>query len=188
MSAEPAPRFRIGEVSPLAKGFTGRPDTAHGIADILVPGSAVALVPDSAPADGPSDWLGVCGKTQIAAMIAESLWRSRAVDALIWISATSQASVLSALVQASVAATGIEPAGTAESVVTRFVSWLGETSQPWLVVLDDLQEATYLDGAWPAGRLAGCWSPAGSPPSRRAGAGRRSSRSASSASARPSTA
>ena len=151
MSAEPAPRFRIGEVSPLAKGFTGRPDTAHGIADILVPGSAVALVPDSAPADGPSDWLGVCGKTQIAAMIAESLWRSRAVDALIWISATSQASVLSALVQASVAATGIEPAGTAESVVTRFVSWLGETSQPWLVVLDDLQEATYLDGAWPAG-------------------------------------
>jgi hypothetical protein len=111
----------------------------------------VALVPDSAPADGSPDWLGVCGKTQIAAMIAESLWRSRAVDALIWIAATSQASVLSALVQASVAATGREPAGTAESVVTRFVSWLGETSQPWLVVLDDLQEATYLDGAWPAG-------------------------------------
>jgi hypothetical protein len=90
MSAEPAPRFRTGEIPPLDKGFTGRPDTAHGIANILVPGSAVALVPDSAPADGSPDWLGVCGKTQIAVMIAESLWRSRAVDALIWIAATSQ--------------------------------------------------------------------------------------------------
>lgn len=135
-------------------GFTDRPDTAHGVADILVPGSAVALVPSSASAGGSSDWLGACGKTQIAAMIAESLWRSRAIDALIWIAATSRASVLSAFAQASVAATGIEPAGTTESVMTRFVSWLGETSQPWLVVLDDLAETTYLDGLWPAG-LAG---------------------------------
>jgi hypothetical protein len=55
MPAEPAPRFRIGEVPPLAKGFTDRPDTAHGIADILVPGSAVALVPTSPPADGPGE-------------------------------------------------------------------------------------------------------------------------------------
>jgi tetratricopeptide (TPR) repeat protein len=150
-SAEPAPRFRTGEIPPLAEGFTGRPDTARGIADILVPGASLALVPSSASADGPPDWLGACGKTQIAAMIAESSWRSRAIDALIWITATSRASVLSAFVQASVAATGIEPAGTAESVVTRFVSWLGETSQPWLVVLDDLPETSYLDGLWPAG-------------------------------------
>jgi tetratricopeptide (TPR) repeat protein len=150
-SAEPAPRFRTGEIPPLAEGFTGRPDTAGGIEDILVPGSSLALVPSSASADGPPDWLGACGKTQIAAMTAESLWRSRAIDALIWITATSRASVLSAFVQASVAATGIEPAGTAESVVTRFVSWLGETSQPWLVVLDDLPETSYLDGLWPAG-------------------------------------
>jgi len=154
MSAEPALRFRIGEVPPLAKGFTDRPDTAHGIPDILVPGSTVALVPSSAPADSPPDWLGACGKTQVAATIAESLWRSRAIDALIWIAATSRASVLSAFVQASVAATGIEPVGPAESVMTRFVNWLGQTSQPWLVVLDDLPEITYLDGLWPAG-LAG---------------------------------
>ena len=141
----------MGEVPPLAKGFTDRPDTAQGIADIIVPGSAVALVPSPASAGSPSDWLGACGKTQIAAMIAESLWRSRAIDALIWIAATSRASVLSAFVQASVAATGVEPAGTAESVMTRFVSWLGETSQPWLVVLDDLPETTYVDGLWPTG-------------------------------------
>ena len=112
----------------------------------------MALVPNSASAECPSDGLGACGKTQIAVMIAESLWRSGAIDMLIWITATSRASVLSAFVEASVAATGFEPIGTAESVVVRFISRLGETSQPWLVVLDDLQEVTYLDGLWPEGQ------------------------------------
>ena len=139
----------MGEVPPLAKGFADRPDTAGGIVDTLVPGSAVALVPSSASAEGPSNWSGAGGKTQIAVIIAESLWRSRTIDALIWISATSRASVLSAYVQAWVAATGIEPAGTAESVAARFLGWLGETSQPWLVVLDDLSETADLDGLWP---------------------------------------
>ena len=151
MPAKPSRRFRIGEVPPLAEGFTDRPDTAGGIAEILVPGSAAALVPSPASAPGRPDWLGACGKTQIAVMIAESLWRSHAVDGLIWISVTSRSSVLSAFVQASVAATGIEPTGTAESVAVRFAGWLGETSQPWLVVLDDLPEAVDLDGLWPAG-------------------------------------
>ena len=156
MSAEQAPRLRIGKVPPLAKGFIDRPDTVCGIVDTLARGSTVALVPNSASAECPSDGLGACGKTQIAVMIAESLWRSGAIDMLIWITATSRASVLSAFVEASVAATGFEPIGTAESVVVRFISRLGETSQPWLVVLDDLQEVTYLDGLWPegpAGRL-----------------------------------
>jgi tetratricopeptide (TPR) repeat protein len=151
MPDELAPRFRIGKVPPLAKGFTARPDTANGTVDILVPGSVVVLVPSSASAEGPSDWPGTCGKTQIAVMIAESLWRSSAIDMLIWITATSRASVLAALAEASAAATGIEPTGTTESVVMRFISRLDETSQPWLVVLDDLQETTYLDGLWPEG-------------------------------------
>jgi tetratricopeptide (TPR) repeat protein len=151
MPDELAPRFRIGRVPPLARGFTDRPDTARGIVDILVPGSAVVLVPNSASAEGPSDWLGACGKTQIAVMIAESLWRSSAIDMLIWITATSRASVLSAFAEASVAATGIEPTGTTESLVMRFISRLGETSQPWLVVLDDLSEPSLLDGLCPGG-------------------------------------
>ena len=108
-------------------------------------------MPGSAFAEGPSNWLGACGKTQIAVIIAESLWRSAAIDALIWVSATNRASVLSAYVQASVAATGIEPTGTAESVAARFISWLAETDQPWLVVLDDLPESADLEGLWPEG-------------------------------------
>jgi tetratricopeptide (TPR) repeat protein len=119
--------------------------------DTLVPGSAAALVSSRASAQGMPNWLGACGKTQIAVLIAESLWRSHDIDLLIWISVTDRASILSGFVEASVAATGIEPTGTAESVAVRFVSWLGETSQPWLVVLDDLPEAIELDGLWPAG-------------------------------------
>src|SRR6266851_6251839 len=154
MSAEQATqRFRVGEVPPLAEGYTERPDTARGIVDALVPGTTLALVPGSAFAEGPSNWLGACGKTQMAVIIAESLWRSGAIDALVWISATNRASVLSAYVQASVAATGLEPTGTAESVAARFISWLAETNQPWLVVLDDLPESADLEGLWPEGPM-----------------------------------
>ena len=152
MPAELARRFRIGEVPPLAEGATDRPDTASGLADVLVPGSAVALVTDPAVAETLPNWPGACGKTQLAAMIAESLWRSHVIDGLIWISVTNRAAVLSGLVQASVAATGLEPTGTADSVAVRFVSWLGETRQPWLVVLDDLPETADLTGLWPDGR------------------------------------
>ena len=151
-----ARRFRVGEVPPLAEGFTERPDTARGIVDALVPGSAIALVPGSTFAEGPHNWLGACGKTQLAVLIAESLWRSGAVDILVWISATSRSSILSGYVEASVKATGIEPTGTAESVAARFVNWLGTTTRPWLVVLDDLPDAAELEGLWPegpAGRL-----------------------------------
>ncbi len=152
MSAEHgARRFRVGEVPPLAEGYTDRPDTARGILDALVPGSVLALVPGSAFAEGPSNWLGACGKTQIAVIVAESLWRSTAIDALIWISATSRESVLSAYVEASAAAFGIAPTGTAESVAARLVSWLATTDQRWMIVLDDLQDQTDLDGLWPEG-------------------------------------
>jgi len=144
-------RFRVGEVPPLAEGYTDRPDTARGVLDALVPGANLALVPGSAFAEGPSNWLGACGKTQIAVIVAETLWRSGAIDALIWISATSRESVLTAYVEASAAAFGIAPAGTAESVATRLVSWLGTTDQRWLVVLDDLQDPADLDGLWPEG-------------------------------------
>ncbi len=149
-------RFRVGDVPPLAEGFSDRPDTARGILDALVPGSTIALVPGSEFAEGRQNWLGTSGKTQIAAMLTETLWRSNTVDMVVWISATSRSAVLSGYVEAWVAATGIEPTGTAESVAARFVSWLAETSQPWLVVLDDLPHAGEMDGLWPegpAGRL-----------------------------------
>jgi tetratricopeptide (TPR) repeat protein len=154
--AEQSVRFRVGDMPALAEGFSDRPDTARGILDALVPGSTIALVPGSEFAEGKQNWLGASGKTQIAVMIAETLWRSGAVDVVVWISAANRAAVLSGYVEAWVAATGIEPAGTAESIAAQFVSWLTQTSRPWLIVLDDLPSVDELDGLWPegpAGRL-----------------------------------
>ena len=67
---------RSGLVPPLAEGFIARTETVPGLEAALVPGAAVALVPGTA-AGGVRDRPGSCGKTQLAAYLAGSLWRSR---------------------------------------------------------------------------------------------------------------
>ncbi len=140
---------RSGLVPPLAEGFIARTETVPGLEAALVPGAMVALVPDKA-AVGAQDWPGSCGKTQLAAYIAGSLWRSREIGLLAWVDATSRASVLSGYGQAA-ARLGLDHAGDAEAVAARFLAWLEGASRPWLVVLDDLRDAADLDGLWPAG-------------------------------------
>jgi tetratricopeptide (TPR) repeat protein len=142
---------RCGAVPALVDGFSARPETSPGLPAALVPGATVALVPGGAPADaktGSQD--SGCGKTQLAVYAAESLWQSGGMDLLVWVVATSRASVLSGLVAAA-AATGSDHVGDAESVAASFIEWLGRTSRPWLVVLDDLRRPADLDGLWPAG-------------------------------------
>ncbi len=162
---------RAGTVPPLADGFSTRPETAPGLGAALVPGAAVVLVPGQEAADGSREWLGSCGKTQLAAYYAESLWQARGLDLLVWINATSRASVLSGYVEAA-AASGSDHVGDAESVAARFIGWLAETSRPWLVVLDDLRRETDLEGLWPEGAtgrvLFTTANPAAVPDSRRA--------------------
>jgi len=145
----------------LADGFSSRPETASGLAAALPAGAAVALVsdrpaalaafPGPKTAPGAQDWARSSGKTQLAAALAESLWRSGDVEFLVWIDATSRASVLSGYAAATAAATGRDQGGSCESVAAQLISWLEETSRPWLVVLDDLAGVTNLDGLWPAG-------------------------------------
>ena len=142
---------RSGAVPPLADGFIARPESVPALADDLVPGATVVLVPGWVGTKASRDWLGSCGKTQLAVSFAESLWQSRRVDLLVWLVATSRASVLSGYVEAAVAAMGADPAADAESVAARFASWLGKTSRPWLMVLGDLSDAADLEGLWPAG-------------------------------------
>ncbi len=142
---------RSGAVPPLAEGFSARLESAPGLAATLVPGVTAVLVPDLVAAETSRDWLRPCGKTQLAVSFTESLWHSRGVDLLVWVVATSRASVLSGYVEAAVTATGTDPADNAESVAARFLSWLSETSRPWLVVLDDLSDEADLEGLWPDG-------------------------------------
>src|SRR5580692_4451947 len=145
-------RIRLGAIPPVAPGFSGRLDMAHGIADTLVPGSSVVLAPGSAIAEGPRNWLGASGKTQLAAYVAESIWQAGTVDLMLWITAADRASLLSGYLQASAAVReDVDAAGPAEPMAARFVSWLGETSASWLVVLDDVPDMAVLGGLWPAG-------------------------------------
>jgi tetratricopeptide (TPR) repeat protein len=142
---------RSGAVPSLADGFGARAETAADLGAALAAGAVVVLVPVRVAGEKPGGWLESCGKTQLAACVAESLWRSRRVDLLVWVVATSRASVQSGYVEAAVNAIGADPGGDGESVAARFVGWLSETSRPWLVVLDDLRGVADLDGLWPAG-------------------------------------
>ena len=142
-------------VPALGGGFTFRLETAPGLDAALPIGAAVALVPDRGgnPAAAPDaqDWLRSSGKTQLAAAWAEQLWQSGELDLLVWAKAASRASVLSGYAAATAAVTGREQVSSCESDAAQLLSWLGETSRSWLVVLDDLTDPADLEGLWPAG-------------------------------------
>jgi hypothetical protein len=140
-----------GGLPAAADGFTARLETAPSLGAALLPGTAVALVPARSADSGSRDWLASCGKTQLAAGFAESLWQSREVDLLVWITATSRASVLSGYLAAAGQTMGGDLPGDAEAVAARFLSWLAETKRPWLMVLDGLADGADLDGLWPEG-------------------------------------
>ena len=161
-ASQPTWPIRSGKVPARAEGFSARVETDPGLMAALPAGAAVALVADRAAAPaafaGPlvatdaQDWLRSSGKTQLAAEFAESLWQSGGVDLLVWIEATSRASVLSGYAAATADVTGRNQASSCESVAAQFLSWLDETSRPWLVVFDDLADPASLDGLWPVGR------------------------------------
>jgi len=145
-----------------AEGFGARVETGPDLAAALPMGAAAALVADRTADPGvirgplvdpaAQDWLRLSGKTQLAAAFAESLWQSGGVDLLVWIEATSRASVLSGYAAATADVTGRHQLSSCEAVASQFLSWLDETSRPWLVVLDDLADPANLDGLWPVGR------------------------------------
>lgn len=152
-------RVWIGSAPPLADGFIDRAKPAQQVSAALVPGATVALVSGRITRGTKArDWSDSCGKTQLAVAMARSLWAAGAVDVLIWITATSRASVLSAYVEASTQVRDghLDVATTparedAESLGAGFVTWLRETTRPWLVVLDDLTDAGNMDQLWPEG-------------------------------------
>ncbi|HET9899311.1 MAG TPA: tetratricopeptide repeat protein [Streptosporangiaceae bacterium] len=143
---------RSGLVPPLTEGFVSRSESASGLAQALSPGSVAAMVPARTAAPGAPDWFGSCGKTQLAAFVAESMWKSGELDLLVWITATSRAAILTGYAAAAADAMGVDPAGDAESLAARFIAWLEETNRSWLVVLDGLVNSWDLEGLWPAGK------------------------------------
>ena len=144
---------RCGAVPPLADRFSTRPETGPDLAMALDRSAVIALVPRSrrVGAGSSHDWLRCSGKSQLAAFFAESQWRARSIDLLVWIDASSTASILSGYVEAARLITGTRLPGVAESVASSFLNWLGETERRWLVVLDDVPDIEVLNGLWPGG-------------------------------------
>jgi hypothetical protein len=142
---------RSGTVPAHADGYIARLETAPSLGPALPPGGLAALVPAVPAGGGSRDWRASCGKTQLAAAFAESLWQERQVDLLVWVTASNRASVLSAYRAAADEAVGGDLPGDAEAVAARFLSFLADTGRPWLVVLDGVADGADLDGLWPAG-------------------------------------
>jgi tetratricopeptide (TPR) repeat protein len=144
---------RSGQVPPLADRYSTRPETGPDLAMALERSPTIALVPRSrrVGAGSSHDWLRCSGKTQLAAFFAESHWRARTTDLLVWIDASSTASILSGYVEAARVITGTRLPGIAESVAASFLGWLGRTDRRWLVVLDDLPDIDVLQELWPGG-------------------------------------
>jgi len=139
---------RSGLLPPLAEGFTIR-EAVPDITQMLTPSCPVALVAGGASGEGAPGRTGCCGKTQLASWAAGSLWQERAVDLMVWVPASSRASVLSGYVRVA-AELGLDH-GDAELVAARLLAWLASTRRPWLIVLDDLRDGADLAGLWPAG-------------------------------------
>lgn len=142
---------RAGVVPSIADGFSVRTETAADLAAALVTGTVVVLGPARIAGERPGGWLESCGKTQLAVCVAESLWTARRLELLIWVTCTKRASVLSGYIEAAAAVRETGLSGDGESVARRFVRWLGRTSLPWLMVLEDVPDMTVLDGLWPSG-------------------------------------
>jgi tetratricopeptide (TPR) repeat protein len=85
---------RSGPVPPLADSFSLRPETGLGGTAELAAGSTVVLTNPAEAEDYPLATMGGTGKTQLAAGLAHSLWRSGAIDLLLWVTASSREAVL----------------------------------------------------------------------------------------------
>ncbi|MFE6178836.1 tetratricopeptide repeat protein, partial [Streptomyces sp. NPDC056464] len=91
---------------------------------------------------------GGMGKTQLAAHHARTAWQSGQLDLLVWVTASSRDTIISAYAQ-----TGIEVADAdaedPERAAGRFLHWAETTKRRWLIVLDDLADPADLHGLWP---------------------------------------
>ncbi|MET9226537.1 tetratricopeptide repeat protein [Lentzea sp. NPDC003310] len=138
--------LRVGLVPQLAASFQTRA-TSDLVTSALDGGGTAVLTSDGAHAAVLSGMGGV-GKTQIAAEFAERTWASGEIRLLVWITAGSREAIVAGYANASAKLTGREDPDP-ERGATTLLEWLAQTTEPWLVLLDDLQAPADLAGLWP---------------------------------------
>ena len=139
-----------GIIPPLADSFHQRPETGLDLRAGLYPGDTVVLTHGEETAAAPAAQGGT-GKTQLAVAFTHALWGARAVDALVWVSATSREAIITGFAQAAKTVGAAEAALSAEAAADRFIGWLARTRRPWALILDDLVSLADLENLWPAG-------------------------------------
>jgi tetratricopeptide (TPR) repeat protein len=153
--SRPAPwPVRSGPVPPLAECFSTRPETGFDAARVLARGGTAVLTQPAPPEGAGSRPLAAAsgtGKTQLAAAIGLSAWRSGDVDLLAWVQAGSRDAILSGYAEALTAADIPGARANPGAAAASFLGWLAEGSRPWLLVLDDVADVADLDGLWPSG-------------------------------------
>jgi tetratricopeptide (TPR) repeat protein len=142
-----------GPIPPLAESFHQRPETGLDLRAGLYPGDIVVLTHGEDTAATPAAQGGT-GKTQIAVAFSHALWGARAVDALVWVPATSREAIVAGFARAARTVGAADQALPAEAAAGRFTGWLAHTRRRWALILDDLASLADLEDLWPAG-LAG---------------------------------
>ena len=142
-----------GAIPPLAESFHQRPETGLDLRAGLYPGDTMVLTHGEDTAATPAAQGGT-GKTQIAVAFSHALWGARAVDALVWVPATSREAIVTGFARAARTVGAADQALPAEAAAGRFTGWLAHTRRPWALILDDLTSLADLEDLWPSG-LAG---------------------------------
>ncbi len=140
-----------GIIPPLADPFHQRPETGLDLRAGLYPGDTVVVTHGEETPAAPAAQGGT-GKTQLAVAFTHALWSARAVDALVWVTATSREAIITGFAQAARTVGAADTALSAEAAADRFIGWLAHTRRPWALILDDLASLADLENLWPAGR------------------------------------
>src|SRR5499427_4579603 len=138
-----------GLIPQLADSYVPRQETGLGLAATLAPGDTAVLIPAD-EANRTLGGLGGTGKTQLALAVAHTLWDRHALDLVLWLTPSSRDAVITGYAQA-MQDVGRPSADGPEAAAAHFLDWLSETGRPWLVILDDLADASALEGLWPHG-------------------------------------
>jgi hypothetical protein len=142
---------RSGSVPPLAEKFNTRPESAPSLAEALRRSPAVTLTSSQQAGVEAADLASACGKTQLAVFYAETQWQAHAIDLLVWVDASSRASILCSYAEAAAMIAASTTLSSAEVVAASFLEWLARSDRKWLVVLDDLADPQDVQDLWPRG-------------------------------------
>jgi tetratricopeptide (TPR) repeat protein len=149
--APPPPEMLVsGIIPPLADAYFQRLETGIDLKAGLFPGETVVLTHGEETEAAPAAQGGT-GKTQLAVEFTQALRNARAVDVLVWVTASSRDAIRAGFARAAGAVGAGDPEADARDAAVRFTAWLARTERRWALILDDLADLDGLDGLWPAG-------------------------------------